>query len=111
VAWGKKISIHPDTKRGGSNTVHSLNLTAASRVYMMEPQWNPAAEAQAIDRIHRLGQKKPVVCVRYIMSNSFEEKILEIQEKKTTLANMTMERGMSKAKMMQDRLAVCSLRF
>jgi SNF2 family DNA or RNA helicase len=74
---------------------------------MMEPQWNPAAEAQAIDRIHRLGQKKPVVCVRYIMSNSFEEKILEIQEKKTTLANMTMERGMSKAKMTQDRLAVC----
>ena len=74
----------------------------------MEPQWNPAAEAQAIDRIHRLGQKKPVICVRYIMANSFEEKILKIQEKKNNLANMTMEQGKSsKAALAKQRLDVC----
>lgn len=77
---------------------------------MMEPQWNPAAEAQAIDRIHRLGQKKPVICVRYIMANSFEEKILKIQEKKNNLANITMEQGkLSKAKLAKQRLEVCFL--
>jgi SNF2 family DNA or RNA helicase len=59
----------------------------------MEPQWNPAAEAQAIDRIHRLGQKKPVICVRYIMNNSFEDKILQVQKKKNDIANLTMAPG------------------
>jgi SNF2 family DNA or RNA helicase len=68
-----------------------LNLTAASNVYVMEPQYNPAAEAQAIDRIHRLGQKRPVRTVRYIMKNSFEEKMLELQDKKKKLANLSMD--------------------
>jgi len=74
----------------------------------MEPQWNPAAEAQAIDRIHRLGQKKPVVTVRYIMAGSFEEKILEIQKKKTDLANMTMAAGkkLSRIEISKQRLEV-----
>jgi hypothetical protein len=92
-----------------TNTEYRLNLTAACRVYVMEPQWNPAAEAQAIDRIHRLGQKKPVTTVRYIMADSFEEKILKIQEKKTDLANMTMEQGKrrSKEEMSQERIQVC----
>jgi len=80
-----------------------LNLTAASRVYIMEPQWNPAAEAQAIDRIHRLGQKRPVICVRYIMNNSFEDKILQIQKKKMDIANLTMASG-SKEGRSKERL-------
>ena len=75
----------------------------------MEPQWNPAAEAQAIDRIHRLGQEKPVVTVRYIMKGSFEEKILEMQNKKTDLANMTMAlgKGPSKGEISKQKLEVC----
>ncbi|KAK5998484.1 Helicase-like transcription factor [Cladobotryum mycophilum] len=73
-----------------------LNLTAGSSVYVMEPQYNPAAEAQAIDRVHRLGQKRPVRTVRYIMRDSFEEKMLELQEKKMKLASLSMD-GQNKA--------------
>lgn len=70
-----------------------LNLTAGNHVYVMEPQYNPAAEAQAVDRVHRLGQKRPVRTVRYIMRNSFEEHMLEIQNKKIELANLSMNRS------------------
>lgn len=73
-----------------------LNLTAGSNVYVMEPQYNPAAEAQAIDRVHRLGQRRPVRTVRYIMRDSFEEKMLELQEKKMKLASLSMD-GRGKA--------------
>ncbi|TVY37872.1 putative SWI/SNF-related matrix-associated actin-dependent regulator of chromatin subfamily A member 3-like [Lachnellula subtilissima] len=73
-----------------------LNLTAANKVYVMEPQYNPAAEAQAVDRVHRLGQKREVVTVRYIMSDSFEEKMLELQEKKKKLASLSMDSDVSK---------------
>ncbi|SPO05936.1 related to helicase-like transcription factor protein [Cephalotrichum gorgonifer] len=73
-----------------------LNLTAGSNVYVMEPQYNPAAEAQAIDRVHRLGQRRPVKAVRYIMQDSFEEKMLELQDKKVKLANLSMD-GRGKA--------------
>ncbi|OAA56660.1 snf2 family helicase [Niveomyces insectorum RCEF 264] len=69
-----------------------LNLTAGNHVYVMEPQYNPAAEAQAIDRVHRLGQTRPVHTVRYIMRNSFEERMLDIQNKKIKLANLSMDR-------------------
>ncbi|KAK4080422.1 hypothetical protein Trihar35433_1527 [Trichoderma harzianum] len=73
-----------------------LNLTAGNNVYVMEPQYNPAAEAQAVDRVHRLGQKRPVRTIRYIMRNSFEEKMLELQEKKKKLASLSMD-GQNKA--------------
>lgn len=68
-----------------------LNLTTASKVYVMEPQYNPAAEAQAIDRVHRLGQKREVTTVRYIMNDSFEEKMLVLQDKKKKLAQLSMD--------------------
>jgi len=68
-----------------------LNLTTANKVYVMEPQYNPAAEAQAVDRVHRLGQKREVTTVRYIMNDSFEEKMLELQEKKVKLAHLSMD--------------------
>jgi SNF2 family DNA or RNA helicase len=92
-----------------TDSEYSLNLTTACRIYMMEPQWNPAAESQAIDRIHRIGQEKPVTTVRYIMANSFEEKILKIQEKKTDLANITMgqEKKRTKEEITKERLEVC----
>lgn len=70
-----------------------LNLTVASRVYVMEPQFNPAAEAQAVERVHRLGQKRAVIIQRYIMHDSFEEKMLELQKKKQNLASLSMDRG------------------
>ncbi|KAI9715837.1 MAG: hypothetical protein M1828_000578 [Chrysothrix sp. TS-e1954] len=69
-----------------------LNLTAASRVYVMEPQYNPAAESQAIERVHRLGQTRDVYIYRFIMSDSIEEKMLITQQKKRDLANMSMEK-------------------
>lgn len=63
-----------------------INLTVASRVYLMEPWWNPAVEEQAMDRVHRIGQKEDVKIVRLIAQNSIEERILELQEKKKKLA-------------------------
>jgi SNF2 family DNA or RNA helicase len=50
-----------------------LDLTAASRVHLLEPQWNPSLEDQALARAHRLGQTRPVTTIRYVMENSFEE--------------------------------------
>lgn len=84
-----------------------LNLTSGNSVYVMEPQFNPAAEAQAVDRVHRLGQKRPVKTVRYIMRNSFEEKMVELQEKKTKLANLSMDnqsRSLDKAESARQKL-------
>ncbi|KAK4126305.1 hypothetical protein N657DRAFT_654711 [Parathielavia appendiculata] len=69
-----------------------LNLTAGNSVYVMEPQFNPAAEAQAVDRVHRLGQTRCVRTVRFIMKDSFEEKMLQLQEKKKKLASLSMDR-------------------
>lgn len=70
-----------------------LNLTTGSKVYVMEPQFNPAAEAQAIDRVHRLGQTREVYTTRFIMQDSFEEKMLALQRKKENLADLSMSRG------------------
>lgn len=70
-----------------------LDLTAASRAYILEPQWNPMSESQALDRIHRLGQSKDVVTTRYVMSNSFEEQVLKLQRRKQELADMTLDSG------------------
>lgn len=86
-----------------------LNLTSASKVYVMEPQYNPAAEAQAVDRVHRLGQKREVHTVRYVMNDSFEEKMLELQDKKKKLASLSMDReggrsAMDKAEATKKRL-------
>ncbi|XP_075274616.1 helicase-like transcription factor isoform X3 [Opisthocomus hoazin] len=63
-----------------------LNLTAASRVFLMDPAWNPAAEDQCFDRCHRLGQKYNVVITKFIVKDSVEENMLKIQNKKRELA-------------------------
>lgn len=63
-----------------------INLTCANHVYLLEPWWNPAVEEQAMDRVHRIGQKEDVKIVRMIAKNSIEERVLELQEKKKTLA-------------------------
>ena len=70
-----------------------LDLTAASRAYIMEPQWNPMSESQALDRIHRLGQQKEVETVRYVMRKSYEEQVLKLQKRKQELADLTLSGG------------------
>ena len=64
-----------------------LNLTAADYVFILDPWWNPATEMQAMNRAHRIGQNKSVFVYRYITSNSIEEKIVRLQEKKSKLAD------------------------
>lgn len=73
-----------------------LNLTAASRVYTMEPNYNPAAEAQAVERVHRLGQTREVIIKRFIMEDTIEQKILKLQDKKMALAEFSIERSTMK---------------
>lgn len=64
-----------------------INLTEADYVYLVDPWWNPAVEQQAIDRTHRLGQKKNVFAYKMICKDSIEEKIMLLQDKKKTLAS------------------------
>ena len=75
-------------KAGG----HGLNLTAADYVFLLDPWWNPAAEAQAIDRSHRIGQTKKVMAYRLISRDTAEEKVLELQERKRELAKAILAR-------------------
>ncbi|GJE85785.1 SNF2 family DNA-dependent ATPase [Phanerochaete sordida] len=81
-----------------------LNLTAAQRVYLMDPYWNPAVENQAVDRIHRLGQTRPVTTVKLIIEKSIEDRLLAVQRKKTELANMTLSQNYTKAEILQRRM-------
>jgi SNF2 family DNA or RNA helicase len=69
-------------KAGGTG----LNLTQADYVYIIDPWWNPAVENQAIDRCYRIGQEKHVVAVRLICPGTIEEKIMDLQQSKRTLA-------------------------
>ncbi len=64
-----------------------LNLTAAEYVYLLDPWWNPAVEAQAIDRAHRIGQTRRVFAYRLIAQQTVEEKVLELQKSKRDLAD------------------------
>ncbi|MGQ0816123.1 MAG: DEAD/DEAH box helicase [Gemmatimonadota bacterium] len=64
-----------------------LNLTAADYVFVLDPWWNPAVEAQAIDRTHRIGQDKRVIALRLIARDTVEEKVLALQQTKRELAD------------------------
>jgi SNF2 family DNA or RNA helicase len=63
-----------------------LNLTSADYVFIIDPWWNPAAENQAINRAHRIGQDKKVFVYRFITEDSIEEKIQTLKSKKSALA-------------------------
>lgn len=65
-----------------------LNLTNASRAFMMDPWWSPSIEDQAIDRLHRIGQNNNVKVIRFIMENSIETKMLKIQEMKKQIGEV-----------------------
>jgi len=64
-----------------------LNLTGASYVVLFDPWWNPAVEAQAIDRAHRIGQTRTVIAYRILTTGTIEEKIWELQQRKAALAS------------------------
>lgn len=85
----------------------ALNLTSANYIFLMDPWWNPAAEMQAIDRTHRLGQHKPIFATRFIIKNTIEERILKLQEKKKLVFDGTV--GGDQASM--ARLTVDDMRF
>ncbi|KAI7846895.1 SNF2 family N-terminal domain-containing protein [Circinella umbellata] len=85
----------------------ALNLTEASRVFICDPWWNPAAELQAMDRIHRLGQRRPIQITRLVIENSIESRIVQLQEKKTALVDSTLGKDTSAL----EQLSVEDLRF
>lgn len=64
-----------------------LNLTAAEYVFLLDPWWNPAVEAQAVDRTHRIGQTRSVFAYRLIAKDTVEERVLELQETKREIAD------------------------
>lgn len=81
-----------------------LNLTMAEYVFILDPWWNPAAEAQAIDRAHRIGQTNTVFSYKFITRGTVEEKILKLQERKMHLAEelITAEEGFMKSLNSED---------
>lgn len=83
---GKPKVLLMSLKAGGV----ALNLTVASRVFLMDPWWNPAGEMQAIDRAHRIGQHKPIIATRLIIAESIEERIVRLQEKKKLVFDGTI---------------------
>ncbi|GAA5027459.1 DEAD/DEAH box helicase [Microbacterium fluvii] len=68
-----------------------LTLTEADHVFLLDPWWNPAAEAQAVDRTHRIGQTRPVNVYRLIAAGTIEEKVLELQQRKARLFRSVMD--------------------
>jgi SNF2 family DNA or RNA helicase len=67
-----------------------INLTAADHVFILDPWWNPAAEDQAADRAHRIGQNRPVMVYRLVAEDTVEERILELQDKKRALSEAAL---------------------
>jgi DNA repair protein RAD16 len=75
----------------------ALNLTEASRVFIVDPWWNPAAEWQSADRCHRIGQRRPCVITRLCIEDSVESRIVLLQEKKANLINGTLNKDQGEA--------------
>lgn len=91
-------------KAGGTG----LNLMAADYVYLVDPWWNPAVENQAIDRCYRIGQDKKVIAYRMICKNTVEEKIMELQKKKKSIAGdiVTTDEGVLKKLQKEDLIGL-----
>ncbi|EUD64639.1 adenosinetriphosphatase [Plasmodium inui San Antonio 1] len=89
-------------KAGGEG----LNLQVANRIFIVDPWWNPAAELQAIQRAHRIGQTKTVYATRFIIENTVEEKILQLQNKKQLVFDCTIgDSGNAMQKLTKEDLA------
>ena len=87
-------------KAGGTG----LNLTGADTVIIYDPWWNPAIEAQAADRSHRIGQNKPVTVLRLVARNTIEEKILTMQESKREIFNALVDNPTANSSLTLDEL-------
>jgi SNF2 family DNA or RNA helicase len=87
-------------KAGGTG----LNLTAADYVIHLDPWWNPAVEDQATDRVHRIGQQRPVTVYRLVTENTVEEKILKLHETKRDLADSLLDGTDTSGKLSADDL-------
>ena len=70
-----------------------LTLTEADYVFVLDPWWNPAVEAQAVDRAHRIGQQRPVIVYRLVASATIEEKVMELKARKAALFAQVMDGG------------------
>ncbi|KLU90623.1 hypothetical protein MAPG_10475 [Magnaporthiopsis poae ATCC 64411] len=70
-----------------------LTITAANKVHLVEPQWNPFVEEQAIARAVRMGQKREVTIVRYVVKGSVEKNIMDLQRRKSNLAKFTIDQA------------------
>lgn len=70
-----------------------LNLTSADYCFIMDPWWNPAAEQQAVDRVHRIGQTKNVMVYRLVSAGTIEEKVMELKESKAALFDAVIDEG------------------
>lgn len=73
----------------------ALNLCEASHVFILDPWWNPSVEWQSGDRVHRIGQYRPVKITRFCIEDSIESRIIELQEKKATMINATINQDES----------------
>ena len=87
-------------KAGGSG----LNLTGADFVFHLDPWWNPAVEDQASDRVHRIGQERPVTVYRLISSNTIEDKIIGLHKQKRELAESLLSGGDTALRLSADEL-------
>lgn len=87
-------------KAGGTG----LNLTAADHVFLLDPWWNPAAEDQAADRAHRIGQDRPVFVHRLVAEGTVEERILALQEKKRAIAEAAIGDATAAASLSREDL-------
>jgi SNF2 family DNA or RNA helicase len=81
-----------------------LNLTAADYVIHLDPWWNPAVEAQATDRAHRIGQERPVTVYRLITKDTIEESIVQLHQNKQALADALLRGGSQAAQLSAGEL-------
>ncbi|WP_404389250.1 SNF2-related protein [Humibacillus xanthopallidus] len=86
---GDAVAFLISLKAGG----FGLTLTEADYVFVLDPWWNPAAEAQAIDRAHRIGQSRPVTVYRLVSAGTIEEKVVALQERKRDLFQRVVDDG------------------
>jgi SNF2 family DNA or RNA helicase len=70
-----------------------INLTEADYCILLDPWWNPATEAQAVDRIHRIGQARNVMVYRLVAKDTIEEKVMALKERKAELFRGVMDDG------------------
>ncbi|EFJ37917.1 hypothetical protein SELMODRAFT_73550 [Selaginella moellendorffii] len=106
VAAIKRFSEDPDVVVMLISLRAGLNLVAASHVLLMDMWWNPTTEDQAIDRTHRIGQTRPVHVTRFVVKQTVQEHVLEIQEKKKKLVEFVFgEKSSEEQSLSIDELA------